>query len=201
MRLAAATPRCRQRWDRSCDSPATAEGKIEDSGALLSTFKVQGEKLDLAGWADLLPDAWPAPESGHGAVQVSGTLKAPSCCRSPRRRYRATHDRVAGVDDSITRGTPLEPPEPPMMRPERAPKHPDRTLPAVVEPEEPEPAAPQVLSYSRLAFGLSAKKSNDQWSLTLSDLDATRSDSLVARQSKSSARWSRDEQGGINVSG
>ena len=101
---------------------------------------------------------------------------------------------------SLPKAAPLVPPVSGDDPPKRAPKHPIEPEPAVMAAAEPPPPAPQVLSYSRLAFALRAQKANDQWNLTVSDLDATRSDS--SWQAKQiSARWSRDEQGAIKVSG
>ncbi len=57
---------------------ATVQGPLQDEAALVSTFNVDGRELDLAGWADLLPDEWPAPETGHGSVEVRGVLKGPA---------------------------------------------------------------------------------------------------------------------------
>lgn len=183
---------------------ATADGRIEDSSDLLSTFSVQGQKLDLAGWADLLPDAWPAPESGHGAVRVSGALKGAELLQ-----LSASVD-VGQLTTELPVWTiplpgpaPLEPPgtkdDEPQPEPKPRPKYPIEPEPAPLV-EEPPPPTPQVLSYSRLAFALNAQKSNDQWNVTLSDLDATRSDS--SWQAKNiAARWWRDEQGALKVSG
>ena len=76
---------------------ATVEGPLQDAAALVSTFNVDGRELDLAGWADVLPDEWPAPETGHGSVEVRGTLKGAALVqlaadvdleRSPQRRRR-----------------------------------------------------------------------------------------------------------------
>lgn len=177
---------------------ATAKGEIQNSAALLSTFDVQGKKLDLAGWADLLPDAWPAPESGHGAVRVSGTLRGAELLQ-----VSAALDIGQLTTDLPVWTIPLpvaQPLRPPVSSDDapRVPKHPIETPRVVPEPIVHPP--PQVLSYSRLAFGLHAQKSDNQWTMTLSDLDATRSDSSW-RAKQLSARWSRDEQGGIKVSG
>ncbi len=57
---------------------ATVEGPLQDAAALVSTFNVDGRELDLSGWADVLPDEWPAPETGHGSVEVRGVLKGPA---------------------------------------------------------------------------------------------------------------------------
>lgn len=179
---------------------ASAEGRIEESGSLLSTFSVAGEKLDLAGWADLLPDAWPAPESGHGAVQVSGALRGSELLQvSARIDVGQLTTELPAWTIPLPTAAPLVPPPSRDESPKRQPKHP-------IEPE-PEPAAvreqppaivPRALSYSRLAFAMDAQKRNDQWQLTLTDLDATRSDS--SWQAKQiSASWSRTRRGALKI--
>jgi len=179
---------------------ATAEGALENSSSLLATFNVQGAQLDLAGWADLLPDAWPAPESGHGAIRVSGTLKGAELLQ-----VSAAVD-VANLTTELPVWTiplptaaPLIPHVPEDERPKPAPKYPIEPEPEAIEAPPP-PRAPQVLSYARLAFGLNAQKLGNQWSVTLSDVDATRTDSSWQAK-KIAARWARNVQGMLEVSG
>jgi uncharacterized protein (TIGR02099 family) len=177
---------------------ATAEGALENSSALLSAFDVQGAKLDLAGWADVLPDAWPAPESGHGAIRVSGALKGAELLQlSAAVDVNQLTTELPVWTIPLPSAAPLVPPAPDDAP--KPPKHPIEPNPAVVEPEPP-PPAPQILSYSRLAFALNAQKAANQWSVTLSDIDAIRSDSSWQAK-KIAARWSRNEQGMLNVSG
>lgn len=178
----------------------SADGELDQSQRLISAFNVQGDKLDLAGWADLLPDSWPAPESGHGAVSINGILRG------------AELTQLSGTVDvgQLTTELPVwtiplpeaQPLKPPVSGETNAagaavkPKHPI----TVDEPEEASPPPPQVLSYERLAFGVRAQKTDNQWAVALSNLNAKRSDS--AWQAKEiSARFSRDEQGGLKVSG
>lgn len=178
---------------------ATAEGAIENSSALLSTFDVQGEKLDLAGWADLLPDAWPAPESGHGAIRVSGTLKGAELLQlSAAVDVGQLTTELPVWTIPLPTAAPLTPPVSSDEPPKHTPKHLIEPEPAVVA-ENPAPA-PQILSYSRLAFALRAQKADNQWSVALSDVDAIRTDSSWQAK-KISARWSRNDQGMLNVSG
>src|SRR6185503_1257224 len=54
---------------------ASVAGPLQDANALVSAFSVEGEELDLAGWADVFPDAFPAPETGHGGIELRGVLK------------------------------------------------------------------------------------------------------------------------------
>lgn len=181
----------------------TAEGRLDQSGTLASTFNVQGEQLDLAGWADLMPDAWPAPESGHGAVRITGTLRgAELILASADVDVGQLTTELPVWTIPLPAAQPLQPPAsaesdapPPQIK--HPPKHPiEPEIPA----EEPAPPPPQVLSYSRLAFGMRAQKSDNQWNVTLSDLDAKRSDSSWQAK-KIVARWSRNEQGALKVSG
>lgn len=179
---------------------ATAAGKLEESGDLLSKFEVHGEQLDLAGWADLLPDAWPAPESGHGSVEVSGALKGAELLQlSAKVDMGQLTTELPVWTLPLPAAAPLIPPDSSDDPPKKStPKYPiEPEVPAVVA--QPAPPPPQVLSYARVALALTARKSDDQWNLTVSDLDATRSDS--SWQAKQiSARWSRNEQGMLKVS-
>jgi uncharacterized protein (TIGR02099 family) len=179
---------------------ASAEGRIEESGTLLSTFEVQGQQLDLAGWADLLPDAWPAPESGHGNVQVAGALKGAQLLQlSAKVDVGQLTTQLPAWTIALPTAAPLVPPSEDDDKPRPRPKYPiEPDSPAVVE--EPGPMPPQVLSYSRLAFGLDLRKHEDQWTLKLSDVDATRSDS--SWQAKQvTVHWSRSADGAFHVGG
>lgn len=53
---------------------ATVEGALENSAALVSSFSISGAEVDLTGWADVLPDEWPAPETGRGSLRIQGSL-------------------------------------------------------------------------------------------------------------------------------
>ena len=57
---------------------AAADGPVEQYATLASTFSFDGDRLDLAGWADLLPDEWPAPETGQGSFRITGALRGPA---------------------------------------------------------------------------------------------------------------------------
>jgi len=174
-----------------------ADGKLNESERLISAFSVEGDKLDLAGWADLLPDSWPAPESGHGRVRVDGVL------RGAQLMQLSANVDVGQLTTELPAWTiPLpgaDPLVPPVSSEPVAPKVAD--TPAVAEEtEEDSPPPPQVLSYERLAFGVRAQKTDDQWAVTLSNLNAKRSDSTW--QSKEiTARLSRNEQGSLKISG
>ncbi|MEQ1581048.1 MAG: YhdP family protein [Steroidobacteraceae bacterium] len=54
---------------------ARSSGQLDDPTALNWDFEVESRDLALAGLADLLPDAWPAPTTGNGSFKVAGVLK------------------------------------------------------------------------------------------------------------------------------
>jgi uncharacterized protein (TIGR02099 family) len=177
---------------------ATVEGPLQDAAALVSTFNVDGRELDLAGWADVLPDEWPAPETGHGSVEVRGVLKGPALVQL-----------AADVDLSRVAAAP----------PQWANALPDAERLVVAENDgdadasEPEAdtqetdagAAPNdapaaMLSYPRLAFGLRAQKVGDTWNATVSNLNMARPTAawLAARIE---AQWLRTADGHVKASG
>ena len=147
-------------------------GPLQDANALVSAFSVEGEELDLAGWADVLPDAWPAPETGHGSIELRGVLRGaelvqlaadvdlsqvaaapPTVVESAARRGTAEHGR----GDSASQ--PIEP--------ERIP---DETDPGAAKHVAPV----AMLSYPRLAFGMRAEKIGDTWHANVSNLNMAR---------------------------
>jgi uncharacterized protein (TIGR02099 family) len=102
LRGAASLPRT---LGRELKFSATVEGPLQDAAALVSTFNVDGRELDLSGWADVLPDEWPAPETGHGSVEVRGVLKGPALLQ-----LAADVDlsRVAAAPPQWANGLPVE---------------------------------------------------------------------------------------------
>src|SRR5690606_11070919 len=62
---------------RNLNFHAYAAGALEDAGALVSNFRLDGEALELAGWVNALPQHWPVPEAGRGELEITGTLRGP----------------------------------------------------------------------------------------------------------------------------
>lgn len=167
---------------------ATVEGALQDAEELVSTFSVDGRELDLAGWADVLPDAWPAPETGHGSVRIRGVLKGPALLQL-----------AADVDLSRVVATPPTwlaalPPAERLAIEETA--GPQETDPGAATSE----ARREMLSYPRLAFGLRAQKVEDTWRATVANLNMARPAAswLAARIE---AEWTRTADGRIKASG
>ena len=177
---------------------ATVEGPLHDAAALLSTFSVDGRDLDLAGWADVLPDAWPAPETGHGTVEVRGTLKGAALIQ-----LSADVDLSQVVAVPPTWATALPVAEPLDHNADDGDKH--RVAPQKA-PDETDPGAAasaarsEMLSYPRLAFGMRAQKTQDTWQVAVSNLNMARPTAawLAARME---GQWTRTADGHTRASG
>lgn len=59
---------------RELEFRARSAGQLDDAATLSWTFGVEGNDLDLAGIAGLLPETWPGPAAGSGSFRLSGTL-------------------------------------------------------------------------------------------------------------------------------
>ena len=134
---------------------ASVAGPLQDANALVSAFSVEGEELDLAGWADVFPDAFPAPETGHGGIELRGVLKGAELVQ-------------VGADVDLAQ-VAAAPPQwlTRLSEPERNPEETDPGSAGHV-------ASVAVLSYPRLAFGMSAQKIGDTWRASVSNLNMAR---------------------------
>ena len=178
---------------------ATVEGPLQDPAALVATFSVDGRELDLAGWADVLPDEWPAPETGHGSVEIRGVVKGGA----------GLVQLAADVDMSrVVAAPPTWVTALPVAEPVKAVVDVGAADPDVAQSQDqetdPGAAASEVraemLSYPRLAFGLRAQKAGDTWRATVSNLNMARPTAswLVARID---GEWTRTADGRVKASG
>src|SRR5690606_27902576 len=114
-------------------------------------FDVSGAELDLAGWADVFPDSWPAPETGHGSLRIAGEVRG---MRLARISAGVDLTRVAAALPVWT--TPL-----PVAMPMQQPLAGD----TIVEQEIPARAAvqsaPELLTFDRFALELQARMQDD----------------------------------------
>lgn len=174
---------------------AQLSGGLDNPQSVVSTFRVSGEQLDLAGWADVFPDAWPAPETGRGSLQISGAMRGPMLT-----------ELIADVDfRTLSTALPMWSIELPKAQPLISEAQEDTTsdeaadnsggveLAQAPQPQ-PQPAVqtPTMVSYERVAFIARAKRVEDTWTLDLSDLDVSR-DGSPWRSQSISAQWSRSE--------
>lgn len=178
---------------------ATMAGELEDAASLVSTFSLNGAELDLAGWADVLPDALPAPETGRGSLQVSGAFRGPTLLQ------------LAADVDFVSVAAVLPVSTIPLPTAEGLPHIEDVDAPAVEEgeqeasavpvvPQVPPTTAPHMLSYSRIAFALRAQRVDDVWNASLSNLQLARPESTW-RADRIEARWSGNADGAMSANG
>ncbi len=188
----------------SLEFSAHVDGKLDEVESLTSKFTLQGAGLDLAGWADVMPNQWFAPETGQGSIALSASfrgtqpdaiaakldlksvsaiapewvipLPGPEPLELPEEEER--DDDCTGPDCAATTGTSADAPAPP------AADHP--------------PRAPSLVAFDRLALDLSAQRRNDTWRATITDLNFSRKDSPWRAQ-KIAATWSRTEAGALSA--
>ena len=147
-----------------------ATGKLEEPDILVSTFNLKGEQLDLAGWADVLPDEWLAPDTGHGTVSIGVAMHG--------RELAGVAAKVDVVN--VTAVSPAWTIELPKAQPLRISTDAELTAaaaaPPPAEPKAVEAASPtpEMLSYKRIAFDMNAARKGDAWQAGATDVDLVR---------------------------
>jgi uncharacterized protein (TIGR02099 family) len=186
---------------QSLEFSGRADGALEKSQAVVSTFRVEGKQLDLAGWADVLPDEWPAPEIGHGSLFVSGTFRGAQLTNFAT---KVDFSRVAAAAPVWT--LPLPGADPLPVKDEAADaattaadaSSTDSTSTPVTQQPAPAPAAAEMLSYKRIAFSIAASRVADGWKMSASDIDVVRG-ATPWRAAELEAQWSKNEAGGFTL--
>lgn len=197
---------------------ANAEGALEDYGALVSAFTVEGSDIDLAGWAEVMPDTWPTLEAGQGSLRLSGRMRGATLMQL------SADVALADVSATMPQWTLALPTAEPMRQPVRSsvslpgravldadpahgvPSLPDRPDAGSAAPD----AAPgeakagdvlsSLLSYERVAFALALQREADAWTLSLRDVDLS-SASSPWRAQHVQARWSQGPEGELSFAG
>ncbi|HKE94552.1 MAG TPA: DUF3971 domain-containing protein, partial [Povalibacter sp.] len=167
---------------QSLEFSAHVAGSLDDVDALVSTFTIEGQGLDLAGWADVLPNQWLAPETGHGSIELSSTFHG---VQPTALTAKVNLANVSVV--SPTWVTPLPQPAPLVPKAdddEKASAAAGEPAAAVAESQEPaapadaaEAAPPDLTAFDQLAFDLSATRTGDAWAAKISGLDLSRKSS------------------------
>jgi uncharacterized protein (TIGR02099 family) len=188
-----------QALGKSLEFSARVVGPLEQVDGLTSTFSIEGERLDLAGWADVLPDTWPVPETGRGNIELSSTFNGVRLSGVTARLDLA--DLSAAPPTWIT-DLPAAAPLIPKEDPDAA----DRvegpidvetgaeTSTSVADEATPQPA--ELISFDRLALVLNAVHEADSWRISVSDLDLS-GKSAPWRKGKIDASWSESDSGGV----
>lgn len=179
---------------KSLEFSGRASGALEESHAVVSSFSIEGDELDLAGWADLLPDEWPAPETGRGSVLVSGTLRGAQLASL---NAKVDFRKVAAVAPVWTVELPTA--EPLRIKQEEGGVRSADTNAAVVAPAAPPaptspPTTPEMLSYERIACNVVANRIDNGWKLSASDVEVLRGKEDW-RAGALEAQWTRTAEG------
>ncbi len=180
-------------------------GALGKPQQLFSSFAVAGDQVDLAGWADVLPDDWPAPDSGHGLVSISAAFHGTTLSNIAA---KVDLHNVTAVAPAWT--TPLPQADPlkiPLAAGEVEPPE------AAVDKAQPNAiaAADELISYQHIAISLRAQHrvmadSNSQaglgqeWEVVASDMDFSRADSPW-RSREMQFSWRQDAAGKIAIAG
>lgn len=176
-----------------------ASGRLEEAGQLVTTFNVNGEQLDLAGWADVLPDDWPVPDTGHGSIHFGVTMHGFDLSGLTAKVDVADVTAVAPAwSMALPKAEPLK------IRTE------EQLVAAVLEkeshsapvevPADAGAAAPELVSYKHIALDLNAARVKDEWQVTAADVDLAREGSPW-HAARLEARWSKDSAtGGTKLS-
>jgi len=193
---------------KSLEFSADVNGELQQVDALVSRFELEGKGLELAGWADVLPDEWLAAETGHGSVRVVAAL------RGTRLTDLSAKVDLAGVAAAPPVWlTPL-PKANPLVIPvaHHAAPHNGEARDATPARDAPQPDGAQaekrmmdetapalLLSYDRLAFDLRARRQAEGWELAVSDVELTRPGSPW-HAARLGALWTRGADGRLDVS-
>jgi uncharacterized protein (TIGR02099 family) len=174
-----------------------------------STLSLDGDALDLTGWADLLPDRWPAPESGRGSLHVTASFLG----------SRLQSVVAEAQFNELTASTPVWslplPVAEPLVLKEAASaerKHAREAKASnAATPESSAPAAsaaetPGLLSYERVRMKVRAERDKAGWraQVTSLELDATETPQNKAMDWQSrniELAWAAPVQGALKVSG
>ncbi len=178
---------------------ARAEGALEQSANVLTSFTVEGTQLDLAGWADLLDNALPAPESGRGSVKVTGLLRAAALSNlSAKIDFIDVSAVLPTWVTPLPAALPLITPIDPLAAgsPAAARAEPAAALAPPAAPDASSPP-PQIFGFQRVACQIKAQRRQDGWQLVVSDVNVARPGSPW-HASRIQAQWSRDEAGNVH---
>jgi uncharacterized protein (TIGR02099 family) len=184
---------------RALSFSATADGPVEQYASLTSTFSVDGDRLDLSGWADLLPDEWPAPETGQGSIRINGALRGPALMQLSA---QVELNNVAAAPPPWSIALPAAEPmrQPPGESDEEHREQLEADEATGTAPPNPSPAPSEMVSYDRVAFALNAKRVDEEWSAALTNLELTRKD-VSWRAKEIKAQWARGADGLLKVRG
>jgi uncharacterized protein (TIGR02099 family) len=184
---------------------ASVVGALESPQQAESTVTIEGEALDLTGWADVLPDRWPAPEAGRGSIELTASFVGTSLQTvSARTEFNDLTAAPPAWTIPLPTAAPLVPGA--AARADAAQK-PDEAAVAAVAVELPEPPpAPPMLSYERLQFEARVEREKEGWHAKVTSLDLDAADvgnkkGVDWRSRGIDVQWSTSAQGAFAVAG
>ena len=190
---------------------ARVEGALEAPEDVVSTVSLQGEALDLTGWADVMPERWPAPETGRGSLDMTASFIG-TALQSLIAKAQFNDLTVATPAWSIPLPTAAPLRIGSAHQAEVAKSANEAALAAdaveLPDPTPPTPAAAQMLSYERVNLDLRLEREKEGWHAKVSALDLDAADdaakpgSLVDWHSRNiELKWATPAQGVFSVSG
>ena len=173
---------------------ATSDGRLADPQTLTWTFTVEGRDVDLAGWADVMPNHWLAPETGSGSLMVAGKF------RGLNLEYASGEVKLSQVTLATpVWSTPL--PRPGVLQNPDALAHETSTEPTTVAAVAPAPTNPtEFVGYTRLGAKFRVQHSQQGWHTEVTDLELARTQSPWT-PSRLELDFARNEAGGYDAKG
>ncbi|HEY5809463.1 MAG TPA: DUF3971 domain-containing protein, partial [Povalibacter sp.] len=191
-----------QALGQSLEFSARVVGPLEDVDSLVSNFALEGHGLDLAGWADVLPDHWLAPETGHGSIEVATAFTG---VRAAAVTVKVDLTDVGAVSPVWLTPLPQAAPLLAKQDDDAAASEAVVIVPEVVEPEptamptsDPRDSVPELVGFDRLALTVNAARHDDAWIVSASNVDLSRKSSPW-QADKIEVKWSPRPAGGVSL--
>jgi uncharacterized protein (TIGR02099 family) len=190
---------------------ARVAGALESPQQVASVVTVEGESLDLTGWADVLPDRWPAPESGRGSVNLTASFVGPQLQSViAKTQFNDLTAAPPAWSIQLPKAAPLQRPSEPQQVStgttqvsDAEAKDTQLELPLDATPTSDEA---ELLSYERVHIEARIEREKQGWKARVSslDLDAADVNGKAGDDWRSQGvelKWSTSEQGTFEVAG
>lgn len=189
-----------QSLGQSLEFSARVAGPLEDVDGLVSNLALEGHGLDLSGWADVLPDHWLAPETGHGSIELASTF---SGVHPTAMTMKLDLSDVSAVSPAWLIPLPQAAPLVTKQDDDAPVAEAEPVVPAAAA-NEPVPAADdgdstsELVGFDRLALTVNAVRHDNAWMVSASDVNLSRKASPW-RADKIEVRWSPRPAGGVSL--
>ncbi len=195
---------------KSLEFAAAVTGALELPDQVTGALTVKGEALDLAGWADVFPDRYPAPESGVGSLTLTATFAGARLSSVDL----DTHFRDLTASTPVW-GLPLPTAEPLVVGRDVRTAAASGSTPAAdalaaaaakVPTSSTRADAPQRLSYDAVRIKGRAERDGERWRAHVTQLDldaakAERNKALDWHSGNLQFSWTPSHDGALDMSG